>query len=274
MATTVFVLCGIDPASRNIGGSLMAKGGFAREAAAGDKELFRSGSTYIVSIGSIHIYRENLDSEIRSDFGLAPDRIVFMSTHRSVSNTPAITFHPIGNYGDAELGGRPGSLVASCPELMTGSMLAMGEGDHHGYQVTYEATHHGPYLQTPAMFAEIGSDEKAWNDREAGSSVAGTLLAMKESPGINAIGIGGGHYCARFREIAQKRRINFGHFIPNHNLHLIDGRGARELIGKSPRTEYFAVHEDRKHAKQIERVASLMEDAGLRRLDHAAAAVR
>lgn len=265
---TVFVLCEADPASQNVGRKLEKKGNFEFESAASGKHLYTSGRAYMVTIDSIHIHREGLDAEIEKDFGVRPDRIVFMSTHRSESNTPAITFHPIGNYGEAKLGGRVRALVPSCPELMTGFLLSMDATPHHGYQVTFEATHHGPALSTPAMFAEIGSDESAWRDGAAGNAVAEVLLGMKESEGTNAIGIGGGHYCSRFKEITQKRNINFGHFIPNHNLHLVDETLAAEVAEKSPRTAFFAVHEDKKHAAEIERVAGLLEGAGLKRLAH------
>ena len=268
------MLCRIDAASMNMGGKLRELGRFELESKTGDKELYRLGGSFIVAINSAHIHRENLDREIREDFGVDPGRLVFMSTHRSVSNTPAITFHPIGNYGDAELGGMPGTLVPSCPELMTGALLSMSRKDHSGYQVTYEATHHGPHLDTPAMFAEIGSDENAWNDVGTGMRVAEVLLGMEEAEGTNAIGIGGGHYCARFKEIAQKRKVNFGHFVPNHNLPLIDERAAAELIGKSPRTMHFAVHMDRRHQLEIDRVASVLEASGLRRLEHSEAEIR
>ncbi len=271
---TVFILCEADPASQNVGRKLEKKAGFILESTASGKHLYRSERGFMVSIDSIHIHREGLDAEIERDFGLKPDRLVFMSTHRSESNTPAITFHPIGNYGGARLGGRARTLVPSCPELMTGALLSMNASPHQSYQVTFEATHHGPALSTPAMFAEIGSDESAWMDGAAGNSVAEVLLAMKEAEGTNAIGIGGGHYCSRFKEIAQKRRINFGHFIPNHNLHLVDETVAAEVADKSPRTAFFAVHEDRKNSAEIERVAKLMEGAGLKRLDHSAADFR
>ncbi len=271
---TVFVLCTPDPASSNVGGQLKKLGGFEKEASAGGKELFASRDAMIVSIDSIHIHREGLDDEIERDFGLRPDRLVFMSTHRSATNTPAITFHPIGNYGEARLGGMPCEAVPSCPELMTGLLLSMQAKEHDGYQVTYEATHHGPHLRTPALFAEIGSDENAWRDEEAGGRLAAVLLSMSESEGVNAIGIGGGHYCSRFKEIAQKRKINFGHFIPNHSLPSIDEKVASMIAERSPGTAHYVIHEDRKNMDGIERVAGLMEAAGLRRLDHQSAELR
>lgn len=270
----VFILCSVDPASSNMGSRLQSIGGFEREAVAGGKVLYHGRRGDMVSIDSIHIRRENLDSEIEKEFGIRAQGMVFMSTHRSGSNTPAITFHPIGNHGDAELGGKARTLVPSMPELMTGGLLEMSSSEHAGYQVTYEATHHGPWLEAPAMFVEIGSDEKAWNDGVAGEAVARVLEGLQPSEGINAIGVGGGHYCARFKDIASRRKVNFGHFIPSHALPSLDESGAAEVAEKSPRTGHFAVYEDRKNMKEIERVAALLESQGLKRLNHSDLSLR
>lgn len=257
-----------------MGTKLLESGGFEKAASAHGMDLYASGSNFVVTIGNIHIHSEELDSKIEGALGISPDRFVFMSTHRSKTNTPAITFHPIGNYSEALLGGRPRTLAPSCPGLMTGLMLAMAGKKHDGYQVTYEATHHGPFMDRPSMFAEIGSDEQAWTDEEAGLAMSRVLLSTADAEGINAVGVGGGHYCARFKEIAQKRKVNFGHFIPNHALQFVDEGMAQEIAEKSPGTAHFAIHEDKKHREEIDRVASALEAAGLKRLDHSAAEFR
>ena len=35
------------------------------------------------------------------------------------------------------------------------------------YSVTLEVTHHGPLIEIPCCFIELGSQEKQWNDKEA-----------------------------------------------------------------------------------------------------------
>lgn len=50
------------------------------------------------------------------------------------------------------------------------------------YQVTQEATHHGPYVDIPACFVEIGSTEVDWPDPDAGRIWAEVL--------VNDLGIG------------------------------------------------------------------------------------
>mgnify|MGYP001136811958 CR=1 FL=1 len=46
-----------------------------------------------------------------------------------------------------------------------------------GYEVMYEATHHGPTdIPLPSCFIELGSTEKEWNDRIAARAVAQAVL--------------------------------------------------------------------------------------------------
>src|SRR2546428_10273485 len=38
------------------------------------------------------------------------------------------------------------------------------EAEGLSYAVTFEATHHGPVLDAPSFFIEVGSTEKEWRD--------------------------------------------------------------------------------------------------------------
>lgn len=44
------------------------------------------------------------------------------------------------------------------------------------YQVTLEATHHGPYVSKPVCFLEIGSTEEHWSIPECGDIMADILI--------------------------------------------------------------------------------------------------
>jgi D-tyrosyl-tRNA(Tyr) deacylase len=39
-----------------------------------------------------------------------------------------------------------------------------------------EATHHGPYMERPLIFVELGSNEKFWEDKKGGFMVARSLI--------------------------------------------------------------------------------------------------
>jgi D-aminoacyl-tRNA deacylase len=108
---------------------------------------------------------------------------------------------------------------------------------HHGaglpYEISYEATHHGPWLSTPTFYIEIGSDESRWPDPEAAEAIARTVLdlgrrgeAPADSPGGPddgpaapiAVGVGGGHYAPRHTDVSLDGLADFGHIVPNHAL--------------------------------------------------------
>src|SRR5207245_1906124 len=88
----------------------------------------------------------------------------------SKSGVPSLTAHTTGNFGGAELGGNPREIGRVNPDLLKNYLISLAKQGEavSGYQVTAEATHHGPTsLNRPVLFVEIGSEEKNWNDRDA-----------------------------------------------------------------------------------------------------------
>jgi D-aminoacyl-tRNA deacylase len=51
-------------------------------------------------------------------------------------------------------------------------MAKLKEEMELNYEVSYECTHHGPSLDVPTMFAELGSSLKQWKDVKAAEVVA------------------------------------------------------------------------------------------------------
>ena len=95
------------------------------------------------------------------------------------------------------------------------------------YAVTLEATHHGPLIDKPCIFIEIGATETEWNDRRAGFVVAKTIeetiKTFKENPYNEvAIAIGGPHYCPTFNKIQSNSNVAISHVIPAYALPLSD----------------------------------------------------
>ena len=141
---------------------------------------------------------------------------------------PSLTVHPIGNPRGAEFGGQPETLVPSAPRWMTAALRGLRrEAKGLPYNVTFEATHHGPYLTAPTFYIEQGSTEKEWADLAASRAIARVLLALEPLDAPIAIGLGGGHYVPRHTDLALLRRIAFGHLIAAYALeggsaHVID----------------------------------------------------
>ena len=106
-------------------------------------------------IDNLHIYEDmkNINGDV--------DSVIFLSKHSSRADVKSLTVHPIGNFRKAELGGYDNEIVPSNPERM-GASLRYIKNNYNGndFEVTFEATHHGPYLEKPSFFIEIGTSCK------------------------------------------------------------------------------------------------------------------
>ena len=181
------------------------------------------------------VYAQNL-----TDSFTELELVVFISRHSSESGTPTLSVHTPGNLGDAELGGVPRKVSFSPANAMRNALKAMmhlKEEMKIDYEVSYEGTHHGPSLDTPTMFVELGSSPKQWNDLEAAEVVAhaaiGAISNFSRSSAKIVLGIGGTHYNARFTRMALENDIAFGHMIPKYAIPAIDAGILRQCIERT-----------------------------------------
>jgi D-aminoacyl-tRNA deacylase len=110
------------------------------------------------------------------------------------------------------------------------------------YEVTFEATHHGPYLETPTFYIEQGSTEKEWTDLAASEAIARTLLNLEPVDAPVAVGFGGGHYVPRHSDLAVARRIAFGHLLPSHALEGLPRERIDAAIERTPAASLAYLH--------------------------------
>jgi D-aminoacyl-tRNA deacylase len=100
--------------------------------------------------------------------------------------------------------------------------------DDH-FDLTLEATHHGPVLETPTLYLEIGSTEADWSRGDAlnlWADILSKILGLKdgvqmglwEGGGDVMIGLGGGHYSPRHRAVLEKADMWLGHIIASYSL--------------------------------------------------------
>lgn len=155
--------------------------------------------------------------------------VIFVSRHSSTSATPTLSVHTPGNLGNAQLGGIPHKVSISPANAMRTCLQAMMKAKKKqklDYEVSYEGTHHGPSLDVPAMFAELGSSPLQWNDTDAAKAVAEavmeTVSAFGDSSVETVLGIGGTHYNAKFTRMALESEVAFGHMIPKYAVPGID----------------------------------------------------
>jgi D-aminoacyl-tRNA deacylase len=240
-----------------------------------ENEEFMGLSSYIKGDNIIlqhpgeHIYAERIDENISDFLGERPEVIIFASRHKSESGKKALTVHVVGNYGKAEYGGRDHTLSVPAPRFMTEALRIMHRRNTlEDFAVSYEVTHHGPYLETPSFFIEIGSSEEEWRNEEAGRLIAETIIELTKSP-INkdpvAIGIGGGHYAPRFTELALGYRINFGHMAPKYALEHLDDDILRQMVEKSG-ARYVYFHKSGLKRSEITQLSNKLEEMGVERI--------
>ena len=183
------------------------------------------------------IYTENLDMEKINQY----DFIIFASKHKSESKEKTLSVHAPGNWRSADFGGEKNKACKSSALFMKYLFEKLNEKAEEAflkeYKVTMEATHHGPLIDKPCVFIEIGSTEFEWTDRRAGFAVAraisDAIATFKENPYHEiAIAIGGPHYCPSFNNIQLKSNVAISHVIPNYVFPITE-ETIREAVAKT-----------------------------------------
>ncbi len=198
-----------------------------------DSGDFCKKGTRLITIEELHIHAEGIDKKWINQTNLDIENIVFLSRHKAASGRPSLTVHPIGNWGTADYGGKEGEISGATPEWMTGLLLNIRKNRIPGYDVCFEATHHGPLLETPTMFLEIGSSESEWEMKEPAEALVKSLLELEPATGVNVIGIGGGHYTPRFTEAAFSHEVCFGHMVANYGVSVLNPELVTNAISRS-----------------------------------------
>lgn len=145
---------------------------------------------------------------------------VFLSRHSSSMGIPAFTVHAEGNWSDENtLGGEPRRISVSSPLNMLKVLGSINKENAVGMQVTYEATHHGPLMEHPSFFAELGGNESVLNNKEYAMLFADAIMKSMDSDAEYdnvAVGIGGTHYPRKFTDLALKGKYAFSHIMPKY----------------------------------------------------------
>jgi D-aminoacyl-tRNA deacylase len=222
-------------ASRTIASALIRKHRFKSSGIRfGSDDLYQSGSIILATIDSEIIHPPDLDAFFR------PQAYIFLSTHWAESGIPSLTVHTTGNFTDKEvLGARPKEVGAIDPDLQKNYLIALNERKPQldGYEITIEATHHGPTaLRRPVLFVELGSTEKQWADMHAAEVIADALMASLASGkkwGKVALAFGGTHYPQKFNEVLLEGEYALSAVVSKHSLEWIDSEMFGQIIQKT-----------------------------------------
>jgi D-aminoacyl-tRNA deacylase len=254
-----------DPASTTIKNCLLEQATWEQYGTFYNAPVLRNRSMnnlVMVTIPDKKIRHENIDKEVQEQLHIDPKIAIFLSRHRSKMEEPTLTVHPIGNYNDAEFGGKPKTLVPCAPRMMTYLLRLIKKNLQPtglDFQVCYEVTHHGPFLQIPTFFLEVGSTETQWRQKEPASIIAVSLLELLQTYQYEEdisndipvlLGIGGGHYAPRFTDVAFQKNVAFGHMVPSYHIEsgAIDWTILQQAIQKTP--DFFGVYLHKKALKK------------------------
>ena len=205
-------------------------------------EIFHNNPVYTKTFQNketkmIFVNTEIVDTQLLANIFI-PELIVFLSRHSSATGIPTLSVHTPGNLAEAKFGGEPRKVSVSPAGAMRNSLLEMTKLTAErvlDYEVSYECTHHGPSLDVPAMFVELGSSPKQWKDVKAAEVVADAAAAAVSGCSCCsvALGIGGPHYNKKFTKLALTNQTAFGHMIPKYALAEVDAEIIRQCVERT-----------------------------------------
>ena len=193
------------------------------------KKLVFAPQIPIIELEKETIYSKNINPEKYPELKNI-DFLFFASTHKSIKGESSLCLHVAGNWKEAELGGKKRKVCLTSAFVMKYLFQKLNENAGkekkvmEKYSISMEATHHGPLIDIPSCFIELGSNENDWRDEIAAMVIAKTILSLEDydkkltKDWIPTFGIGGGHYCPNFNKIQLYSNYALGHIIPEYGF--------------------------------------------------------
>jgi len=262
---TVLITSTRDEASTTIARELRKNHGFeSTEIMLMGKPVFQKDSLLLVTIDSEPINPPDLDAYFN------PQAYVFLSRHWAESGIPSLTVHTTGNFNENPvLGGGPREVGIVNPDLQKNYIMALSKRKEEvkGYEVTIEATHHGPTsLKKPVLFVELGSSEKNWGDADA-AKVIGDALVESLTQGRSwekvALAFGGTHYPEKFNKLLVESDIALSSIVPKRSLEGVDTAMFGQMIQKTTKFPRLVAVDWKGLGQHKERIAGLAGQFGL-----------
>jgi D-aminoacyl-tRNA deacylase len=221
------------------------------------------------------IFLEDIDKKHNFDF------IIFASKHQSSKNVQSLTIHSIGNWKNANFGGKSGLICPSSSLINKKIFQILNKNSQEikDFLPSMEVTHHGPYIEKPSLFIEIGSSVSEWENPLLGKIIAKTINDFLVNPLTekypSAIAIGGLHYCQSFNEIQLGKKFAISHTIPEYVMPLTEEMLNQAIEKTVEKTEYFILdwkglgnsEKKQESMKVIEKISSLKKIKLLRTRD-------
>jgi D-aminoacyl-tRNA deacylase len=181
------------------------------------------------------LWEDNLDKRWTAVTGEVPCEVIFPSRHSAASGQASLTLHPIGTMQiqpgqEPQYGGKAGDCPPPNPRIAAWWRELNRVGSQlDEFDLSLETTHHGPWLETPSLFIEIGSTEATWGHLGAAKLLAGIIHRGLGLDGGNGFGewdgdgkvvltLGGGHYAPRANKIAMAENVYLGHMLATYAI--------------------------------------------------------
>ncbi|MDK2849936.1 MAG: D-aminoacyl-tRNA deacylase [Candidatus Woesearchaeota archaeon] len=268
-ASIAIICCETDPASMNIRKQLLELYPFEKqEIVFEDNPVFRlEKDNYSINLYTITKHSVYFD-EVNN---LDEQYIIFPSEHQSEKKVPSLTVHSTGIWNeDTSFGGKPRTLSIAWPAFLKEAFLILNEKVEQNHLkeilVTPEVTHHGPYVDKPHAYIEIGSTEEQWHNEAYGIIIAETIIEtlnkiFSEDYEFNykvAVGIGGPHYCNNLVKVFLSKEYALSHVCPKYmNAFLDEDMILKALNASEPKAELVIL--DWKGIQDRQRILQMIE---------------
>jgi len=156
--------------------------------------------------------------------------IIFATKHQSKTGGKTLSLHAPGNWRNADYGGKPSKVCPTNSLALKFLFQKLNENAiavQSEYKITLECTHHGPLINKPCCFIELGSNIEQWQDKKTAEIIAKTIADFqnfeewkKQEKGkvIPTFLIGGGHYAPSGNKIMLETNYAVGHIFPKYHL--------------------------------------------------------
>ncbi len=218
VAGSLIVASSTDQASFNIAHNLIQAHAFKPiEPISSKRAIYQSGNVRMVILEKESIHVEPQDVPVKAG------SIIFVSKHRSDTETPALTVHATGNLTrQAMYGGNPEEVAFVEPFRVHAALSSLSRGvkkEKLQIEVTMEATHHGPTsFPIPVCFIEVGSGPSEWSNPVLSRIASDAVMSSATSiiRGTNAVGFGGTHYPEKITRICKDGNYFVGHVVSRY----------------------------------------------------------
>ncbi len=226
-----------------------------------EDNVYELNNIKLYTITKDTVNANNLDKEIDADF------FIFATRHSAKAGVKTLSVHTPGNWDSAELGGLDKKLCLSPAERIKQAYLLLKRLNNlEGFEVTLEATHHGPYLKKPCLFIEIGSTKTEWQNKKAAQLISKAIIELINKPKedfITVIGIGGTHYATNFNKILSRTELSIGHICPKYMLEVLTKHMIRQAIEKSTEKVQYVLVDWKGLGKEKQRITKMLDYLGL-----------